>query len=100
MWVRGRELLSSPLATLSLADQNIFVFLMESQTFPITLFSPSHPSFSLPQPLSNMGRFVHSVTVCGQQTDFTLANNHFVAYDHKLPVSQTCAKLGSFRRYF
>lgn len=63
-------------------------------------FSPSHPSFSVLQSLSNMGRFVHSVTVCGQQTNFTSANNHFVAYDHKLPVSQTYSKWGSFLRYF
>lgn len=63
-------------------------------------FPPSHPSFSVLQALSNMGRFVHSVTVCDQQTSFTSANNHFVAYDHKLPVSQTCAKLGLFLRYF
>lgn len=47
MWVRGRELLSSPLATLSLADQNVFVFLMESQTFPITLFPLVTPRFLL-----------------------------------------------------
>lgn len=63
-------------------------------------FSPSHPLFSALQSLSSMGRFVHLVTVCGQKNNFTSANNHFVAYDHKLPVSQTCAKWGSFLGYF
>lgn len=89
MWVRGRELLSSPLATLSLADQNIFVFLMESQTFPISLFPLVTPHFMF----SSIWATWEDLFIQWQcVANFTSANNHFVAYDHKLPVSQTCAK--------